>query len=356
MAAADTPSDNGQLTVLNSEVSTQGGLDIGLFIALDSPLMHRIAGNQFVGNSTAIAITGKSIVTISNNRLTNSGRGIEIKGSAVATIQANIIQSNGNGIKAYEGARAQILENQLMGNLLNGVIVHGNAQAAIINNQFTANGLLSKSLDGPYHPLFGFFGSELNPEGFGVVIGDAATAELIENRFEGNLFGLGVTPSLDPSLKQLLTPRLNAQANQIIANGWGVLVGGGEVTLSNNEIIHNDFARLGIELDPVARLLNLLEFFPNSGVLVQGGQPLLQSNRIMENASGVVLQGQASPSLMNNQITNNSQYGIALYQKPCFNTESTFQGKVLGGSNELSGNGQGDLCPPDYPWPPGFRK
>ncbi|WP_205006295.1 hypothetical protein, partial [Escherichia coli] len=30
--------------------------------------------------------------------------------------------------------------------------------------------------------------------------------------------------------------------------------------------------------------------------------------------------------------------------------------EITGSGNIFRNNGKGDLCPPDYPWPPGFRK
>jgi hypothetical protein len=33
-----------------------------------------------------------------------------------------------------------------------------------------------------------------------------------------------------------------------------------------------------------------------------------------------------------------------------------FEGKLTGRDNKIEDNELRDLCPPDYPWPPGFRK
>lgn len=353
------PPSGGQLDVLNSDISNNY---YGVFIATDGSYTQHIDGNQLLNNSIAIAVSGRGLAVIDKNHIiteSQGGIGIRIQGTIEVTAHANIIQNLFTAVEMSESAQALLEDNQITDNAGNGLMIRHNARARLTRNQVLRNGLRSKSLDSPYDPFFGFFGAELKPEGFGVVVGGAAVVELAENYLEGNLFGLGATPSLDPTSKQLLTPRLNAQKNQIVANGWGVWLRGAEATLSNNEITHNDFAVLGIELDPLARFFSLLELFPASGVLVQSGQPLVQSNLITQNGSGVILQGQSSPTLTSNQIINNSQYGIALYQKPCFDqvaTELGFQGKVLGEANELSGNAKGDLCPADYSWPPGFRK
>ncbi len=245
--------------------------------------------------------------------------------------------------------------------MLNGVIVQDDAQALFINNQISQNGF------GLLDPLFIILPRGALPPGFGVAVGLAASAELRQNRVEGNLFGIGAFQGArGPTSKQLLlTPRLMAQGNHVQGNGWGIWLRGAEATLEGNEILQNDVSAL--PLDP--QLWYWLDFFsPSAGILIQGGQPLIQSNRIMRNGLGVVLQLQSSPTLLGNQILSNSEYGIALYQKPCFDLSAShplieamaeelkFQGKVSGEANELSSNGRADLCPADYPWPPGFRK
>ncbi len=359
---------NGQLTLVESQLSSNR---VGVSLGTKGPLLNRIEGNQFHENSTAIFVGHSSRVIIRDNEIYGAvesdwpgrlGIGIELGGSAEASIQGNIIQDNAIGIVLEGSARASIEGNQILGNALNGVIVQDSAQALLINNQISQNGFSSLVLG--YSPLF--LGDPFSrPQGFGVAVGLAASAELRQNRVEGNLFGIGAfQEARGPTSKQLLlTPRLRAQGNHVQGNGWGIWLRGAEATLEGNEIIQNDVSAL--PLDPS----HWLEFFfPSAGILIQGGQPLIQSNRIMRNGLGVVLQLQSSPTLLGNQILSNSEYGIALYQKPCFDLSAShplieamaenlkFQGKVSGEANELSGNGKADLCPPDSPWPPGFRK
>jgi hypothetical protein len=85
-------------------------------------------------------------------------------------------------------------------------------------------------------------------------------------------------------------------------------------------------------------------------------------------------QPELGPSLMtmiDNEIVGNREYGIALAHSECmegqveaaifypFSLIWTNQ-KVLIAfwekNNTIRNNGKGDLCPADYPWPPGFRK
>ncbi|MCL6642596.1 MAG: right-handed parallel beta-helix repeat-containing protein [Candidatus Bipolaricaulota bacterium] len=361
---------NGQLTLVESQLSSNSS---GVSLATESPLPNRIEGNQFHENSVAIAVGQSSRVIIRENKIYDAvegdwlghlGIGINLGGSAEASIQGNIIQNNATGTVLEGSARASIEGNQILGNALNGVIVQDSAQALLINNQISQNGFSSLVLG--YSPLF--LGDPFSrPQGFGVAVGLAASAELRQNRVEGNLFGIGAFQGAHgPTSKQLLlTPRLIAQGNYVQGNGWGIWLRGAEATLEGNEILQNDV--IALSLDP--QLWYWLDFFfPSAGVLIQGGQPLIQSNRIMRNSLGVVLQLQSSPTLLGNQILSNSEYGIALYQQPCFDLSVSnplieaiaenlkFQGKVSGEANELSSNSKADLCPPDYPWPPGFRK
>ncbi len=345
---------DGQIVLLNSQISQN---EFGVLIGTESPLPNRIERNQFQDNSVAISIRNESIVVINDNEFMMNETGLEIKGSAKVIVQANAIKGNRNGVQVYDVAQVHLEGNQFADNALNGVIVRGFSRATLVRNQVLGNGLQSDVFESFffYDPFFGFIGQKFSPQGFGAAVGDAAIADFLENRIEGNLFGLGASHSLDPNSKELVTPQLNAQQNQIIGNGWGVWLRGAEATLSNNEIAHNDITALpGVNLN----LLFVNEVFPSSGVLIQAGHPLIEYNRIAQNALGVVLQEQASPTLRNNQITSNTGYGIALYLQPCFDLIPpilAFQGEVLGEANELSGNSQ-DLCPPDYPWPPGFRK
>lgn len=355
------PPSSGQLIVLDSEISKNWD---GIFIVTDGSYAQRIEGNQLLNNGIAITTSGRGSITIGKNRITTesqTGIGMRIEGVVEATVRENVIQNYGTGVEMRDSAQGSLEDNQITDNARNGVIVRDAARVTLVRNQIISNGLKSNALVSfPsffYDPFFGFSGQEFNPQGFGVAVGGTATVELVENRIEGNLFGLGATQSLDPTSKQVVTARMNAQKNQIVGNGWGVWLRGAEAKLTDNEIARNNDVS-ALDIDP--NLLFFLDLlFPASGVLVQAGQPLLQANRIMQNGLGVVLQGQASPTLIRNQILGSADYGIALYRRPCFDqitSELAFQGKVLGENNELLGNRRGDLCPADYPLPPGFRK
>lgn len=348
---------SGQLVVSNSDISRTW---TGIFIRTDGSYTQSVRDSKLFDNITSLDVAGQGAIRIDRNQIIDNDVGVQVKGSVEAVLENNMIRDNRNGVKSYEKAKIKLTSNKIMGNSFNGVTVQDTAQVLLMNNHITDNGLSSRLLSiFPliYDPFWGFGGGIFfEPEGFGVVLGLAASGELIKNYIEGNLFGVGATQALDRASNQRLTPQITAQGNQIKENGWGVWLRGAEATLKENEIVQNDV--IALPIDP--QLVAWLEFlFPASGVLVESGQSLVQSNRITRNGLGVVLQGQSSLMMLGNQILNNSEYGIALYQKPCFAQVVTgliFQGKVLGEANELSGNGHGDFCPPDYSWPPGFRK
>ncbi|MGQ9477153.1 MAG: right-handed parallel beta-helix repeat-containing protein [Candidatus Bipolaricaulia bacterium] len=84
----------------------------------------------------------------------------------------------------------------------------------------------------------------------------------------------------------------------------------------------------------------------------------LRRSRISSNGSGAFLVANAVAEFYETEITDNVRYGIQLALPPCFTADRVvrFKGTVRGSDNEIHDNGQGDLCPSDYPWPAGFVK
>ncbi len=85
----------------------------------------------------------------------------------------------------------------------------------------------------------------------------------------------------------------------------------------------------------------------------------LTENDISSNTVGILLDGdQVTANFVSNEIHDNSQYGIKLTLPGCgpvsSDESSQFKGTVEGTGNRVYGNKQLDLCPVDYPWPPGF--
>jgi parallel beta-helix repeat protein len=88
-------------------------------------------------------------------------------------------------------------------------------------------------------------------------------------------------------------------------------------------------------------------------------EALLVGNTIAYNKVGVHLVGDTNAEFRENTISKND-YGVTLFLPPCALISPydilAFRGQVRGKDNVIIDNEKGDLCPPDYPWPPGFRK
>ncbi len=106
------------------------------------------------------------------------------------------------------------------------------------------------------------------------------------------------------------------------------------------------------------------------GIILVTGQGKILRNQISENGfttsvfrgAGLLLGQKMQVEISHNWIVNNTLgagYSIlAAYRHVCQFPEMPppFEGKLTGSNNEIRDNEFADLCPPDYPWPPGFRK
>ncbi|MEM4284079.1 MAG: right-handed parallel beta-helix repeat-containing protein [Candidatus Caldarchaeum sp.] len=105
------------------------------------------------------------------------------------------------------------------------------------------------------------------------------------------------------------------------------------------------------------------------GIILATGQGKILRNQISENGfttsilngAGLLLGHKMRVEISHNWIVNNTLgagYGIlAAYDPSCqFRERPPFEGELTGSNNEIRDNEFADLCPPDYPWPPGFRK
>jgi hypothetical protein len=179
----------------------------------------------------------------------------------------------------------------------------------------------------------------------------------------------------------------------IYRNGTGVQSWGSSLTVHDSDF-HDNFVgiksfgeKLEVKHSMFARngaAIAIWDFGWSNGVRE------LKANAITGNGVGLYLalgptsgiqeelkaanQPQLGPSLISmseNEIVGNREYGIALAHSGCSNNEpiifypfsliSLFaKQQVLIAfwekNNTIRNNGKGDLCPADYPWPPGFRK
>jgi hypothetical protein len=90
-------------------------------------------------------------------------------------------------------------------------------------------------------------------------------------------------------------------------------------------------------------------------IALQAAENVIISNR----QDGLYLLGdRVDAELSRNEIRENGKYGIRLALPDCTSVprELRFQGIVQGTENEFFNNKSGNLCPPDFPWPPDFVK
>lgn len=77
-------------------------------------------------------------------------------------------------------------------------------------------------------------------------------------------------------------------------------------------------------------------------------QANIQNNQISWNCrNGIEMRHGTKAEIHGNKILGNGGHGMALYQRPCFDTYSEFEGAVRGKGNEIHDNGKGDVCPAD---------
>ncbi len=147
----------------------------------------------------------------------------------------------------------------------------------------------------------------------------------------------------------------------------GLEVGSAEATVEGNTVIGLMPHGVGIQINPEAQVVlkqNRLSQH-GTGIEISGAVAQLIENEIYANKTGIQLTPReeadtlAQVELVNNKINQNEECGIAA-QSPRYvkgqKVYEIFKGQLKGEGNEIEGNLRSDLCPPDYPWPPGFRK
>jgi hypothetical protein len=114
--------------------------------------------------------------------------------------------------------------------------------------------------------------------------------------------------------------------NEIIKNGVGIYIG--------YDYYHENLSELN---KPITRLIHMYR------------------NRVIGNSSyGLVLERrECQDAVLENILRELSQSRLPLLSWGEASLEGT---AFMGSHNEIKDNGRADFCPPDYPWPPGFRR
>jgi len=137
----------------------------------------------------------------------------------------------------------------------------------------------------------------------------------------------------------------------------------GEAAVEGNTVLAMMPHGVGIQINPRAQAtVRHNKISQNSiGIEVVGATAQLIENEVYANKNGIQLthhwEGDSQVELVRNKVSQNEECGIAAHRyvegKKVY---EMFTGELTGEGNEVQGNLQADLCPPDYPWPPGFKK
>ncbi|MCR4405272.1 MAG: right-handed parallel beta-helix repeat-containing protein [Candidatus Acetothermia bacterium] len=188
--------------------------------------------------------------------------------------------------------------------------------------------------------------NQLWNNGSGIVLDFVAQSNVAHNEIKGNNGGISIRGlRLDRGEKQI-----SLQYNKLQNNvQWGIRIldipAGGKAEIYRNEILTSGWGVWLLNAEAMTTMeQNTLEGNEH-GVVVDRSRVMLKENRIVKNEGwGVVL----------SKDTLRIPGGGTLW---CLSGEVDWtKWAVRGADNEIHGNGQGDLCPEDYPWPPGFVK
>ncbi len=169
-------------------------------------------------------------------------------------------------------------------------------------------------------------------------------------------------------------PQAVLEEVELVRNGGAVAAVSAQVTIVRSNIAENEGGFMGDSLYLIRSTVRKNRFWGidlRSSAYGPQYMGALNDNDISENGIGVILSTISEDAahswlwINGNKITRNQEYGIMILKKACptslphpelaLGKESAFI-RIFGGGNELGENLKGDLCPADYPWPPGFRK
>jgi hypothetical protein len=215
------------------------------------------------------------------------------------------------------------------------------------------------------------------PPGTGIFLGGPIQATFRQLTVTNQISGVVAFPLLEYNEELLyFQPQVILEEVSLAHNGGAVLALSTHLIIVRSNISENE---LGIMGDSIYLTHSTVRKNRVWGIVLSlsssayGPQYLgaLQNNEISENGVGVILGAIAEDAagswlrMDENKIVRNQEYGVMILKSVCptspphpelaLGRESAFI-RIFGGNNELHDNLQGDLCPPDYPWPPGFRK
>ncbi len=191
----------------------------------------------------------------------------------------------------------------------------------------------------------------------GIVTGQSASKARVIIRDNG-LFNNNRNLILESFPEDKAYPQIDwlVEDNIIVGGGIGIrafvhpLVKGGQVRLMGNQISWQHKQHLGISSP------GDISYFGN-GILLGAS------------ARREALEEPLKIEISENRIEHNEAWGLAFNLILGWDSQSDqcnvrapgeeqvfIDPEITGSGNIFRNNGKGDLCPPDYPWPPGFRK
>jgi len=340
-----------------------------------------------------IEIRGHAYAVIQNNTISdNDWDGIGMYGSSQATIQNNTISGNRNGISMSESSQAIIENNIIKDNAECGVVSFSDKPTKGEGNRMSGNGVdlcgnlsarlripLVKettkkelSFPGPYSTLQETIDALAPGSTIKVAAGEyqggltiwkpltligvgkeqvtiKGTVSLTDEAQGVTIEGVTITGSPISGLLLGSSSQAAIENNTIRGNGCGIwMLGSSQATITNNTISGN--RDQGIEMWGSSQATISDSQISGNGYegisMVNSSQATISDSTISKNGQdGIRMEDSSQATIRGNKIFENEGYGVALYQRPCYDTDKKFEGKVEGSGNEIHDNGKGDVCP-----------
>lgn len=283
-----------------------------------------LEGNKFTGWAMSICIASGASAVLTNNTIETDAVAEHIKGIAVEDAEAKIIGNQfriRSSIEFVSGidvvnSQVQIKENEIY--ILEGSR-DGAAGLGLVNTtgEISANRIIVRRADG-------------------IVIYGSRGLTVRDNMIVVTTPAVGIV--ISGTERSPKNEFIRIQGNKLMGTlqqGSGISI---SVLSSTAPEIHE----------------NIITNFETGVSITLEAQAHLRGNLLVGNQDGVVIRRDAvKTSLYENKIWNNRGCGVRI-EKTLPQWEK-LQG-IEGQGNWLADNGRGDLCPPDYPWPPGFQK
>ncbi|MCS7197341.1 MAG: right-handed parallel beta-helix repeat-containing protein [Candidatus Bipolaricaulota bacterium] len=273
--------------------------------------------------------------------------GIEVGGEAALTLRWVHLEDLPGGIWGHGNSTARVSYTEIRNPGWYGLLLEGTADFTI------GDSVINSSLNP---------GSDYTPERYGVLMrGDARLwmgATSITSNY--NLVAIKLESQTQATIEFGQIER-NREGIRLHDDARATILNSAIMASPGSGIYAQDRAQFALNYS----LLALNSHGNASGAVrvVHESKASLYKTNLILNGAGIVAADSAQVILNYNRLLRNL-WGVLLYVKPCF-LFAPEQAKVtiLGQGNEIparkdnpeDGNIE-PLCPPDYPWPPGFRK